>query len=63
MGLVKCFNQGFLCSMGRVDLFQIEGARLVGLDSVKRPEDQAFHLQLIDIVQLCLNTYNEIKGE
>lgn len=45
-------KQGLLCPLPRVNLLKVQSAGLVGLDDVKGPKNQTFHLQLVDAVQL-----------
>lgn len=47
--------------MDRVDLLEIKSFRSVGLDRVKRADNQAFHLQLVYVVQLVCNSYTGKK--
>lgn len=46
--------------MDRVDLLEIKSLGFVGLDRVKRADNQAFHLQLVYVVQLVCKSY---RGE
>lgn len=56
MGLLQHSSQVLLPSLCRVDLVKKQGVWFVGLDGVKRAQNQAFHLQLIYFIQLCFNT-------
>lgn len=56
MGLFQHSAQSCRISLSRGDLFKVQGVHLVFLDGVKRTQNQAFHLQLVDLVQLSLNT-------
>lgn len=59
LGLFNHCAKGLFVSMDRVDLLEIKGFRSVSLDRVKRAENQAFHLQLVYVVQLLFNSYRE----
>lgn len=56
LSLLNHADKGFFIFPGRGDLLQIKSFGSVGLDSVKRPKNQALHLQLVYVVQLGFNT-------
>lgn len=61
---VRLFQQAaqfFRCPLLWVNLLEVQSVELVGLDSVKRTENQTFHLQLVDAVQLCLNAWTKTE--
>lgn len=47
--------------MDRVDLSEIKSLGSVDLDRVKRADNQAFHLQLVYVVQLVCKSYRGKK--
>ena len=63
MGLLHHADQGFLWSLGGGNLLKIQGGRLVFLDIMQRAENQAFHLQLVYVVQLFLNACRQTEGQ
>lgn len=61
MGLLQHSSQVLLPSLCRVDLVEKQGVWCVGLDTVKRAQNQTFHLQLIYFIQLWFNTWRQIE--
>lgn len=59
MRLIQQAAQVFLCPLLWVNLLEVQSVGLVGLDVVKRTKNQAFHLQLVDTVQLCFNAWTK----
>lgn len=60
-GLFNHFEKGLFVPMVRVDLFEIKSFGHVRLHCVKRAENQSFHLQLVDVVQLFFKPYRGRK--
>lgn len=58
-GLFNHCDQGLFVALDRVDLLKIKSFGSASLDCVKRAENQSFHLQLVDVVQLFFKPYRE----
>lgn len=61
MGLFQHATQDFLRTLVGFKVLQVQRVGLVGLHGVKRPQNQTFHLQLVDAVQLRLNAWTKVK--